>query len=154
MSEGEERGESLESLVLEYRLLQGLSADLQQRITLLSALLNELQAAINTIEGAEKMGEGAEVLIPIGGASYMRAKLAHGEKVIVGVGAGIAVEKSLEDARKFFEERVSEVSQALASAQSQLASVVSRMSQIEPKIREAFEAKEARKAGQGDVRQA
>lgn len=140
------REESLESLVAEYRMLQSLSADLQQRMALLSAILNEVQTAINTIEGAEKMGEGAEVLIPIGGASYIKAKLAHGEKVIVGVGASVAVEKSLGEAKRFFEERVSEVSQALASVQSQLANIVSRMSQIEPKIREALEAMEAKKA--------
>ncbi|MCX8204582.1 MAG: prefoldin subunit alpha [Candidatus Nezhaarchaeota archaeon] len=146
MAEKAGKAESLESLIVEYRLLQGLSADLQQRITLLSTFLNELQAAINTIEGAEKTGEGAEVLIPIGGASYIKAKLTHGDKVIVGIGAGVAVEKSLGGARKFFEERVSEVSQALASVQGQLTSIMSRMSQIEPKIREALEAREAKKA--------
>ncbi|MEM4699959.1 MAG: prefoldin subunit alpha [Candidatus Nezhaarchaeales archaeon] len=145
MSKEASKGESLEGLVMEYRLLQSLSADLQQRMALLSAILNELQAAINTIEGAEKMGEGAEVLIPIGGSSYLKARLAHGEKVIVGVGASVAVEKSLGEARKFFEERMSEVSQALASVQSQLESVALRMSQIEPKIREALEAAEAKR---------
>ncbi len=135
--------EELQSLIIEYRVLQSLSSDLQQRITLLSSFLSEIQAAANTIEEVGKAGEGAEVLIPIGGASYIKARLAHGGKAVVGVGAGVAVEKSLEEAKKYLEDRMNELNQALASVQSQLMNVAARMSQLEPKIREALEARKA-----------
>jgi len=133
--------EDLQSLIVEYRVLQSLSADLQQRATLLSSILSELQAAVNTIEQVEKEGGEAEVLIPIGGASYIKARLAHRGKVIVGLGAGIAVEKELGEAKKFLEDRMGEVNQALSSVQGQLMDIAARMSQLEPKIREALEAR-------------
>lgn len=141
MAKRPETGEDLQSLVLEYRVLQSLSADLQQRATLLSSILSELQAAANTIEQVEKEGDEAEVLIPIGGASYIRAKLAHRGRAVVGLGAGVAVERELGEARRFLESRMGEVNQALSSVQSQLMNIAARMSQLEPKIREALEAR-------------
>jgi len=131
--------EDLQSLVVEYRVLQDLSVDLQQRANMIAAFISELQAAINTVEEVSRAGDGAEVLIPIGGASYIKAKLASQGKVVVGLGAGIAVEKELEEARKYLEERVGELQQALNSVQRQLMNVAARMTQLEPKIRAALE---------------
>jgi len=133
--------EDLQSLVVEYRVLQDMSVDLQQRVNVISAFISELQAAANTVEEVSKVGEGAEVLIPIGGASYIRAKLANQGKAVVGLGAGVAIEKELSEAKKHLEDRIGELQQALASVQRQLMNVAARMAQIEPKIREALEAR-------------
>lgn len=141
--------EELQSLIVEYRMLQDLSVDLQQRANLIMAFINELQAAANTVEEVGRAGDGAEVLVPIGGASYIKAKLAGQGKVVVGLGAGVAVEKEAEEARRYLEERISELQQALNNVQRQLMNVAARMSQIEPRIRAALE---AAKTAQGSER--
>lgn len=135
--------EELESLIVEYRILQGLSLDLQQRVNAVSVAINELGTATSTIDEVSKRGDGSQILIPIGGASYIKASLLSGGKVLIGLGAGISVEKDFAEARKYLEARVSELQQALASLQRQLASVTARMMEVEPKVKEVLEAKKA-----------
>ncbi len=43
--------------------------------------------------------ENSELLVPIGGSSYVKVKLADTNKVIIGVGSGVSVEKTLSEAK-------------------------------------------------------
>jgi prefoldin alpha subunit len=80
-----------------------------------------------TLEDIEKEKEDAELLVPIGGSSYVKAKLANPDKVVVGLGAGVSVEKTLQEAKAIVNERLDELEKALASAQQQFAQVANRI---------------------------
>lgn len=52
---------------------------------------------------------GKEILVPVGSNSFVRAELRDNKKVIVDIGAGISVEKTIEDAREILESRDKEL---------------------------------------------
>ena len=79
-------------------------------------------------ESIEKEKNNAELLVPIGGSSYVKAKLANKEKVIVGMGAGVSVEKTLPEAKQIVKERLEELEKTMNSAQQQFAQVAQRIS--------------------------
>jgi len=79
------------------------------------------------LDGIEKEKENAELLVPIGGNSYVKAKITDTNKVIVGVGAGVSVEKTLLEAKTALKERLDELEKTMNSAQQQFTQVAERI---------------------------
>ncbi|MGD6934268.1 MAG: prefoldin subunit alpha [Candidatus Bathyarchaeia archaeon] len=119
--------EELRRLSVEMRYLEQTAETLQQRISMINAALTDLTYANATLEGIEQEKENAEMLVPIGGSSYVKVKLANPDKVIVGLGAGVSVEKSLVDAKTTIKERLDELEKTLQSAQTQFSQVAERL---------------------------
>ncbi len=67
------------------------------------------------------------MLVPIGGSSYIKVKLADTSKVIIGVGAGVSVEKTLSEAKSTLKERLDELEKTMHAAQQQLSQVADRI---------------------------
>jgi len=119
--------EELRKLSIEMRILEQTAETLQSRINMLNAAITDLTYANMTLDGVEKEKENAELLVPIGGSSYVRVKLANPDKVIVGMGAGVSVEKTLPEAKSMLKERLGELEKSMRSAQQQFAQVAERI---------------------------
>jgi prefoldin alpha subunit len=119
--------EELRKLSVEMRFLEQTAETLQQRISMMNAAMTDLTYANMTLEDIEKENEDAELLVPIGGSAYVKAKLANPDKVVVGLGAGVSVEKPLQEAKTIVKERLDELEKAMASAQQQFAQVADRI---------------------------
>jgi len=119
--------EELRKLSVELRLLEQTAETLQSRIGMLNAAITDVTYANMTLEGVEKEKENAELLVPIGGSSYVRVKLANPDKVIIGLGAGVSVEKTLPEAKSMLKERLDELEKTMRSAQQQFAQVADRI---------------------------
>jgi len=119
--------EELRRLSMEMRYLEQTAEALQQRITMVNAALTDLTYANATLDGIEKEKENAEMLVPIGGSSYVKVKLADSNKVIVGMGAGVSMEKTLAEAKVTLKERLDELEKTMNSAQQQFSQVAERI---------------------------
>jgi prefoldin alpha subunit len=119
--------EELNRLSVEMRFLEQTAETLQQRIGMINAAIRDLTYANMTLEGMEKEKDNAELLVPIGGSSYIKVKLASSDTVIVGMGAGVSVEKTLPEAKEVVKERLDELEKAMNSAQQQFAQVAQRI---------------------------
>jgi prefoldin alpha subunit len=105
--------EELRKLSVEMRFLEQTAENLQQRISMMNAAMTDLTYANMTLEDVEKEKEDAELLVPIGGSSYVKAKLANPDKVVVGMGAGVSVEKTLQEAKAIVKERLDELEKTM-----------------------------------------
>jgi prefoldin alpha subunit len=119
--------EELRRLSVEMRYLEQTAETLQQRISMVNAAITDLTYANMTLDGIEKEKENAELLVPIGGNSYVKVKLADSNKVIVGIGAGVSVEKTLQEAKTALKERLDELEKTMNSAQQQFTQVAERI---------------------------
>jgi len=131
----EKAEEELRKLSVEIRILEETAEAIQARINMVNAVITDLNYASMTLEGLEKEKENAELLIPIGGNSYIKAKLEKPDKVTVGIGAGVSVEKTLQEAKEIIKKRLEELEKSRISLQQQLSQVVNRISED----RERFE---------------
>jgi prefoldin alpha subunit len=119
--------EELQKLSVEMRLLEQTAEALQSRMSMVNAAANDLMYAQATLDGLEKEGDKSEVLVPIGGTSYVRAKLANPEKVIVGMGAGVSVEKTREEPKEIIKKRLEDVDKTRKSIQQQYSQIAERI---------------------------
>jgi len=127
--------EELRKLSIEMRILEETAEAIQARINMVNAVITDLNYANMTLEGLEKQKENAELLIPIGGNSYIKARLENPDKVTVGIGAGVSVEKTIQEAKEIIRKRLEDLEKSRISLQQQLSQVVSRINED----RERFE---------------
>jgi prefoldin alpha subunit len=119
--------EELRRLSMEMRYLEQTAEALQQRISMVNAALTDINYANMTLDGIEKEKENSELLVPIGGSSYVKVKLADPNKVIIGLGSGVSVEKTLPEAKSTLKERLDELEKTMHSAQQQFSQVAERI---------------------------
>ena len=114
-------------LLTELRLLEGTADALQNRTNLINAAMTELAFASMTIEGLDMEKKGTPLLVPIGGGSFIKAEVATTETMVVGMGAGVSVEKSRDEAKQIVQKRIAELERSKNTLQQQLGQVVEQM---------------------------
>ncbi len=119
--------EELRRLSMEMRYLEQTAEALQQRINMVNAAINDMTYATMTLEGIEKEKENSAMMVPIGGSSYVKVKLADSDKVIVGMGSGVSVEQTVAQAKATLKERIDELEKTMVSAQQQFSQVAERI---------------------------
>lgn len=127
MTQRAQAEEELRRLSVEMRYLEQTAEALQQRISMVNAAITDLTYANATLDGIEKEKENVEMLVPIGGSSYVKVKLADPNKVIVGMGSGVSIEKPLAEAKATLKERLDELEKTMNSAQQQFSQVAERI---------------------------
>jgi prefoldin alpha subunit len=102
MSEEEELQQSIAYLQVVNAQLDALS----RQAKLLQATLTEHLQAKETLNAYKKLKKGEELLVPIGAGSYVFAKVSDPTKVIIGIGANISTEESIDSATDKLETRI------------------------------------------------
>jgi len=131
MSESEE---ALRRSILEIRILEGTGGELQARLNVLNAFSNELRVATATLEGLKGEGGGVKVLLPVGAGSYVRAVIDDPERILVGVGAGVSIEKDTNQAIENLKEQQNQLESARQTLQQQLTQVIQKISEIRSQV--------------------
>jgi len=119
--------EELRKLSVEMRFLEQTAETLQQRLSMLNAAITDLSYATMTLDGVEKEKENSDLLVPIGGGSYVKMRLASSDKVVVGIGAGVSVEKPLSEGKTMLKERLEELEKSMVAAQQQFGQIADRI---------------------------
>lgn len=130
MSSPQPREEDIvRQLATEIRILEGSIGALQSRLDIVRAAINEVTLAFNTLDGLKKLQEGDSTLVPVGAGSYVRMKIADSKKLVMGIGAGAAMEKDVESSVGELKGRLEELDKARTSIQQQLDQTIGRYQQ-------------------------
>ena len=121
--------EEVRKLSMQLRYFEQTAESLQQRLSMLNAAMTDLSYAKMTLESLEQEKENAEMLVPIGGSGYINVKLANPNKVLIGLGAGVSIEKTSLEAKAIVTQRMEELQKTHVSAQQQLSQISERISQ-------------------------
>ena len=90
--------------LIEYYKEQLNALDMQLQIS--QSALNDYTKAKLTLEHLSKAAKEDDILIPIGGGTFIKGNLNDKDKILTDVGAGIVTEKPLKDALAKVDERI------------------------------------------------
>ena len=128
-------GEELRKLSYEIRYLEQTAETIESRMNVINAILRDLTYANMTLETLEKEKGNSEILVPIGSSSYIRAKLEDTSRIIVGIGAGVSVEKTLPETKDVVKKRLEDLAKTRNSLVQQFEQVAQKIGED----RERFE---------------
>ena len=113
--------------LVQLRLFETSAQALQSRLEMVTAAMSEYAMASSTLEGIKTQKPEEETLIPVGGGSFARAKLDDVTKIVVGVGAGVAIEKPIDDSITEVKSRLADLEKGRTSLQEQLTQTLMRI---------------------------
>ena len=85
---------------------------LQNQYSYLQAAVADYLKAKLTLEHMQKTEEGTEILIPIGGNSYINASMRNTSKILVDVGANVVMDMTIDSAIKKINDRIEKLQES------------------------------------------
>jgi len=131
--------EQAQQLMQQMQMLETYFADLSQREATLVTVLRESIAAIESIKSLS-LNPTSDSLVPIGMGTYVQTKISSSDKIILNIGAGIAVEKNSVSAINYLEARIKEIEVALQDVTARKQDVVARLEQGKDQMNQLMEA--------------
>ncbi len=118
-------------LANQYRQYQKRMEAVQQQMSMVQISVEDCNRAIDTIDELKNVSTGDEMMFPIGSGSFVYANIIEAEKVVVDIGAGLSVERPLEDAKEILQRRKENLNAALQNMNNTLAQLHQQMQAIE-----------------------
>ncbi len=123
-----EEQQLLQRIYTEQQITESNISLLQQRIEIIQAYLGNYQSGLMVLQEIEKKKKGEAMLMNVGGNIYVEAKLVNPSKVTRGIGSGIRLEQSLEEAKKAVQVSVEGLEKQYQSMTEDYQKLVSRAS--------------------------
>lgn len=101
--------EQLSELSEKHQVYQYQAEAIAQQINMVNLTIKDVETALATVTALKDEPAGKETLVPIGFGSFVKANLINPDTIVVGIGAGVSVEKKVDDAKSFLEKRKDEL---------------------------------------------
>lgn len=126
--------EEVRNLAMQHREYQKRADAIQQQMNMVQISRDDCIRALATIEELDALEEGIETMVPIGAGSFVYGNFNDLSKVIVNVGAGISVEKSIDGAKEILNHRKEELGKILENMNVSLTKIAQGMQSIEAMV--------------------
>ncbi|MGI0035999.1 MAG: prefoldin subunit alpha, partial [Nitrososphaera sp.] len=123
----------INEMVQQSRVLEAYMNDIMTRQLTVTRLMEEARLASTTIQNITSDSE-VESLMPVGIGVYVKTNVPPIKKLLVSMGAGVAVEKSRDDALNYVEARIKEYEVAARQLEAQRQEIETRMEQLQAQV--------------------
>ncbi|MCE8425790.1 MAG: prefoldin subunit alpha [Candidatus Methanoperedens sp.] len=130
--------QQLQELAVRHEQYQYQAESMAQQINLVQMTIKEVEMALTTIDALKETPAGKETLVPIGFGSFVKATLTNPDKVVIGIGAGISIEKKIDDAKTLLDKRKDELTKYNEQLNTTISKIALEIQNIE-KIAQRFE---------------
>jgi len=139
--DGMNEEKELQEKIIIHRLIEArIESLLKQREVLIKSLM-EIEGSIKGIE--ELKDKDDEVLFSLGSQTYIPCKIVEKDRIIVEVGADVAIEKSLEEGKQILQKRKEEVEKSIANIEAVINQFSSGLKELREEIRKMMEERKA-----------
>ena len=125
--------EQAQQLMYQMQMLESYLNDLTHRESTLMTVLREAVSAIESIK-ALKENPNSDTLVPLGMGTFAKSQISSKEKIVLNIGAGVAIEKEPDAAINFLESRIKEVEVALQDTAAKKQDAVAKLEQGKQEI--------------------
>lgn len=118
--------EQAQQLLQQMQMLESYFTDLSQREATLFNVLRETTSAIESLKTL-KQKETSETLVPVGMGTFVQTKISSADKIILNIGAGVAIEKDADNAIDYLETRIKEIEIAIQDTSAKKQDIATKL---------------------------
>ena len=131
--------EELQQTLMYLETVKEQISTLKEQFEILDLAVREHNQAIDTLKSFKNIKKDNEVLIPIGADSMVFAKLSDASKVIINIGAGIAIEDKLDAAVKKLNTRIDKINENKEKINKTISSLQQQALALSQSIEERYQ---------------
>jgi prefoldin alpha subunit len=138
----EDAEKKIRELAEEAEFQQRQANEIRNQIITLQNIENEI---LRSEEAIKNLKEGNVSLFSIGSGIFVKGALKNVDKVLVNVGHGIIIEKTIDDSLTFLSERKKEIAEAKDELLKQIGIISERLKSIDKEAREIIQKEKGEK---------
>lgn len=127
----------IEKKLMEFQILKAGYEQLETKERELIEAKMEIEISLNALKDVSSLKNEVDVFVNFGAGNYIKGKIFSPEKILVGIGAGIVVEKSTEEAIKLMEERIKSIDDAIDQIRGEKEKIAMRLETLREEIESA-----------------
>jgi prefoldin alpha subunit len=131
--------QKLEEIVNQLNIYKSQSEMLQQQVEAVQGSIAEIEILESTLKDV-KDKNSLETLVPVGAGSFMNAEIKKTDEIIMSVGAGVAISKTVDEAKETMASQKEELKESLDKMLNNLQKISQIVAQLSPQA-EALMAK-------------
>ena len=136
--------EQAQQLLYQMQMMEGYLSELTQKEGTIMSIIREASSAIQSLKTIDTKTDN-ETLVPVGLGTFIKTKTVPNEKLILNIGAGIAVEKDKDSAINFLELRLKEMQVALQETSNQKQQISASLEQGKQQMEQMLAASRSKK---------
>ena len=136
--------EQTQQLLYQMQMLEGYFSELIQKEQAIISVIREASSAVVSLKAIDNKTD-SETLVPMGLGTFVKTKLIPNQKLILNVGAGVAIEKDQNYAINFLESRLKEFQVALQDIDGQKQQVSASLEQGKQQMNQLIAASRSKK---------
>ena len=136
--------EQAQQLLYQMQMMEGYLSELTQKEGTIMSIIREASSAIQSLKTIDTKTDN-ETLVPVGLGTFIKTKTVPNEKLILNIGAGIAVEKDKDSAINFLELRLKEMQVALQETSNQKQQIAASLEQGKQQMEQMLSASRSKK---------
>jgi prefoldin alpha subunit len=109
---------------------------LLQQYQILSSSRTEHARARESLEGVERSDSHAELLLPLGGETFVHGAIDRDAPVLIGIGSGVVVEMNRAQVTELLAQRLLRIDQAVRDVEGQMAGLDERIQLLSRRLDE------------------
>jgi prefoldin alpha subunit len=128
--------EEKQQKMMELQIMNQQGEQLKGQLDQMEEQMNNLQRLEESLSSLEKEKIGNSMFTPISSGVFMRTSLEDNKKVLISVGAGVVVEKSLVDAKEMMKEQEKKMELVLLQIRNEMNRFIESAANIEKELSE------------------
>ena len=119
-----------QELALNIQILQEQARIIASNVEKLTMYLQELNMSKTTVDGLKTLKKGDEILVPVGASTFIRARIEDTAGLIMGVGANVSVDRSVDEAATSLEEKITIIESKIKENQEAYIKVAQKLDEL------------------------
>ena len=136
--------EQAQQLLYQMQMMEGYLSELSQKEATIVSVIREASSAIQSLKTIDNKTDN-ETLTPVGLGTFIKTKVVPNEKLILNIGAGIAIEKDKDSTINFLELRLKEMQVALQETSNQKQQISASLEQGKQQMEQMLAASRSKK---------
>ena len=116
---------------MEMKVMNSQVQMIAEQIERIDSGLMEIEYLKNNLDELKKVKENTEIFTPVSNGIFIKAKLEKMDKLLVNVGNGVVVEKTVEETKALLSDRISELEEARESMLEQMQKIEDQLGKLE-----------------------
>ena len=133
-----EEEEELRKTASEYELYANQLEQFERRLELVQNSISEMELTKNTLEALKNKKGEDEFLSPIGSNSFIKAKFLETGKILMGLGANIVAEVTVDHALEELNKRRTEFQKLYSNLKNQMEQIRLRFNAVKTKLEQQY----------------
>ena len=129
--------EDSQKTYLEYQFLQQAIAQMHQKKAIIQNQMSEFFGLMENLESLKNSKKDSQIYAAIGSGVFVRAELKEKDNVLVNIGSNVALERSVQDAKKLVANQLDELKSLLKQLDADIEENIRHTNFLGKKLSEA-----------------